>query len=77
MPKPIAQLPEWDRVLSAAAHLQKIFPDAVLVGGTASALAAKHRISLDADHVLTDLRRRFDQVLGELESVAGWKTARV
>jgi len=77
MPKPIPQLPEWDRVLSAAAHLQKIFPDAVLVGGTASALAAKHRISLDADHVLTDLRRRFDQILGELESVAGWRTARV
>ena len=77
MSKPTPQLPEWDRVLSAAAHLQKIFPDAVLVGRTASALAAKHRISLDADHVLTDLRRRFDQVLGELESVAGWKTARV
>ena len=29
------------------------------------------------DHVLTDLRDRFDAVLGQLESVAGWKTARV
>lgn len=27
--------------------------------------------------MLTDLRRRFDEVLTELESVAGWKTARV
>jgi hypothetical protein len=27
--------------------------------------------------VLADLRTRFDQVLAELESVAGWKTARV
>jgi hypothetical protein len=27
--------------------------------------------------VLTDLRRRFDEVLAQLESVAGWKTARV
>ena len=77
MPKPTKPLPEWERVLSAAAHFQRIFPDAVLVGETASALAARHRISLDADHVLTDLRRRFDEVLGQLESVAGWKTSRV
>jgi hypothetical protein len=70
-------LPDWERVLSAAAHLQRIFPDAVLVGGTASALHAHHRISLDADHVLRDLHKRFDAVLGELESVAGWTTARV
>jgi hypothetical protein len=27
--------------------------------------------------VLTDLRLRFDQVLADLESVAGWKTARI
>lgn len=77
MSKPAKPIPEWDRVLSAAAHLQRIFPDAVLVGGTASALAAKHRISLDADHILTDLRKRFDRVLADLESVAGWQTARV
>lgn len=38
---------------------------------------AEHRLSAAADHVLTDLRRRFDQVLAELESVAGWQTARV
>ncbi len=77
MPKPAKPLPEWDRVLSAAAHLQRIFPDAVLVGGTASALAAKHRVSLDADHVLSDLRKKFDRVMADLESVAGWRTARV
>jgi hypothetical protein len=77
MPARVKPLPEWDRVLSAAAHLQRIFPDAVLVGGTASALAAGHRISLDADHVLADLRRRFDRVLAQLEAVAGWRTARV
>lgn len=70
-------LPDWDRVLSAAAHLQRIVPDAVLVGGTASAAYAKHRFSRDADHVVTDLRQRFDEVLAQLESVAGWKTARI
>jgi len=54
-----------------------ILPDAVLVGGTASAIHAEHRFSQDADHVLTDLRNRFDEVLSLLESVAGWKTARI
>ncbi len=74
---PPKALPEWDQVLSAAAHLQKILPGAVLVGGTASAVHAQHRFSRDADRVLTDLRQRFDAVLDQLESVAGWKTARV
>ena len=69
-------LPDWELVLSSAARLQKILPDAVLVGGTASAIHAGHRFSRDADHVLTDLRVRFDEVLAQLESVAGWKTAR-
>lgn len=72
-----APLPDWDAVLSAAAHLQAIFPDAVLVRGSAAALHAGHRMSVDADHVPTDLRSRFDAVLAALESVAGWKTARV
>src|SRR5262245_26371609 len=70
-------LPEWERVLSSAVRLQNILPDAVLVGGTAAALYARHRVSTDANHVLPDLQQRFDQVLAELESVAGWKTARV
>jgi len=72
-----AKLPDWENVLSSAARLQRILPDAVLVGGTASAIHACHRMSVDADHVLTDLRHRFDAILTELESVAGWKTARV
>lgn len=69
--------PDWEQVLSSAARLQRILPEAVLVGGTASALYAEHRFSLDADHVVPDLRQRFDQVLADLESVAGWRTARV
>jgi hypothetical protein len=77
MPKSTAPLPDWELVLSSAARLQRILPDAVLVGGTASAIHAGHRFSRDADHVLTDLRHRFDDVLAQLESVAGWKTARV
>ncbi len=69
--------PDWERVLSSAARLQRILPEAVLVGGTASALYAEHRFSMDADHIVPDLRQRFDQVLADLESVAGWRTARV
>jgi hypothetical protein len=32
---------------------------------------------MDADHVIAGLSGRFDEVLAELESAAGWKTARV
>ena len=67
----------WENVLSSAARLQTIVPDAVLVGGTASAIHAGHRLSFDHDHVVTDLRERFDDVLTDLEGVAGWKTARI
>jgi hypothetical protein len=72
-----SNLPEWEQLLSAAAHLQEILPDATLVGGTAVAIFAQHRLSRDADHALPDLRHRFDEVLAELEAVAGWRTARV
>ncbi|MBF0555509.1 MAG: hypothetical protein HQK96_13290 [Nitrospirae bacterium] len=67
----------WEEVLASLCRLQGVLPEAVLVGGTASALYAGHRFSFDHDHVLPDLRKRFDTVLTELESVAGWETARV
>ncbi|CCG19936.1 conserved hypothetical protein [Taylorella asinigenitalis 14/45] len=70
-------LPDWEDVLSASAHLQEIIPEAVLVGGTASVIYARHRISTDADHVVTDLKTHFDNILETLESVSGWKTARI
>lgn len=70
-------LPEWERLLAAERHLQALVPDAVLVGGTAAALHAGHRVSLDGDHVLADLRERFDRVLADLETIAGWRTGRV
>jgi len=68
---------EMDAILKAAARLQELVPDAVLVGGTAAAHYAGHRISLDDDHVLVDLRARFDAVLAALEETEGWVTARV
>jgi hypothetical protein len=70
-------LPDWERLLAAERHLQALVPGTVLVGGTAAALHAGHRISLDGDHVLADLAERFDDVLSELEAAAGWRTERV
>ena len=67
----------WEDVLASLCRFQTVLPEAVLVGGTASALYAKHRLSFDHDHVLPDLRERFDAILAELEAVAGWETARV
>ena len=64
---PNEPLPEWDALLSSAAHLQRILPEAVLVGGTAAASFAHHRVSMDHDHTLGDLRSRFDDVLAALE----------
>lgn len=64
-------LPDWERLLAAERHVQHLVPGTVLVGGTAAALHAAHRRSMDGDHVLEDLRARFDEV------AAGWQTARV
>ena len=69
--------PAWQTVLAAAARLQQLLPDAVLVGGTAASTHAGHRVSFDDDHVLEDLRERFDDVLAHLEEQDGWVTARV
>jgi len=67
----------FDRVVAAAARLQELLPDAVLVGGTAAALFAGHRVSFDDDHVLADLAQRFSDVLALLEASDGWVTERV
>jgi hypothetical protein len=68
-------LPDWERLLAAGRHIQHLIP--ILVGGSAAGLHAGHRISVDGDHVLEDLRERFDQVLAALEAASGWETERV
>lgn len=73
----MSAIPDLHAVLEAAARLQELVPDAVLVGGTAAALHAHHRVSHDDDHVVGDLRERFDEVLTALEETDGWITARV
>lgn len=64
-----------ERVLSSAARLQEIVPDAVLVGGSAAAMYAGHRESFDHDHVLTDLSERYAEVVEAVEASEGWVTS--
>jgi hypothetical protein len=56
-------LPDWERLLAAERHLQHLVPGTILVGETATAIHAGHRVSMDGDHVMEDLRERFDEVL--------------
>ena len=48
----------------------------ILVGGTAAAVHAGHRISFDHDHVVKDLAKNYDAAIRALESIAGWRTQR-
>lgn len=64
-------------VLESASRLQRLIPDAVLVGGSAAALYGGHRTSFDHDHVVTDLRDRFDVILDAVEREGDWVTNRV
>ena len=64
--------------MSSAARLQRLLPDAVLVGGTASAIHAAHRFSRDAEHALPyDLE---ETELSEYKNLAprwhDWQTAK-
>jgi hypothetical protein len=68
--------PSFDDVLEKAAQLQEVVPGAVLVGGSAAALYAHHRESLDHDHVITDLAERFDTILEHLEALGDWSMTR-
>jgi hypothetical protein len=67
--------PTLQRVLSSAARLQDVVPNAVLVGDSAAALHAGHRDSFDHDHVLVDLVERYDAVLEAVEATDGWATS--
>ena len=63
---------DLDAVLQSAARLQRLVPDAVLVGGSAAAFHARHRDSFDHDHIVRDLEQRFGAILDALESDPEW-----
>ena len=68
---------QMEKVLLQAARLQKLVPDAILVGGSAVFVYAGHRYSLDHDHIVADLEERFDLILESLEREGDWVTNRV
>lgn len=68
--------PSFEDVLEKAAQLQELVPGAVLVGGSAAALYARHRESFDHDHVVADLAERFDSILENLEALGDWSMAK-
>lgn len=67
----------WAGILQSGVQAQRLVPGAVCVGGTAAALYAGHRVSLDTDHLLPALRDSFGAVRARLEAQPDWKTARV
>jgi len=69
-------LKDVDSLLEGAAKLNRVFPDAVLVGGAAAAIHAKHRMSIDADFIVPELRERFDEILRTIEAEDEWTLAR-
>jgi hypothetical protein len=69
--------PQFANLLVSAARLHALAPDAVVVGGTAAAFHAGHRLSDDHDPVVADLEHRFDVVLEALEEDGGWATNRI
>ena len=71
-----AKVPDWETLLAHAAALQAKIPSAILVGGTAAAVHAGHRFSIDHDHVVKDLAKKYDAAIRALESMAGWRTNR-
>jgi hypothetical protein len=66
----------WEKLLAHAALLQARIPGAVLVGGTAAALHAGHRVSFDHDHVVEDLGRNYEAAIAALETIVGWRARR-
>ncbi len=66
----------WESTLAAGVVAQSLV-GGIAVGGTAAAIYAGHRLSLDTDHLMMDLRGHFDEVLDKLSESEEWKTARL
>jgi len=67
----------WQKLIEAAANFQKLLTGSVMIGGSAAAVHLKHRYSFDADHILSDLKENYEEVLDFLEGRDDWETARI
>jgi len=68
---------QWQKLLEAAANFQELLTGSVMIGGSAAAVHLKHRYSFDADHILSDLKENYEEVLDFLEGRDDWETARI
>lgn len=70
---------QFQHLLETARQVQGrlLFLPTVAVRGTAAALYARHRVSLDVDFVTPYLRERFDEVEASLREMPGFATARL
>jgi hypothetical protein len=67
----------WQKLLEAAVNFQELLTGSVMIGGSAAAVHLKHRYSFDADHILSDLKENYEEVLDFLEGRDDWETARI
>jgi hypothetical protein len=67
--------PTMQKVYESAAKLQTLVPDAILVGGSAAIIYARHRDSFDHDHVVANLVERYQMVVDAIEASGGWATS--
>lgn len=69
----------FQRLLETARRVQGrlLFLPTVAVGGTAAALYARHRVSLDVDFVTPYLREKFEEVESALREMPGFNIARL
>ena len=74
---PSKELKSWENTLRQGVVAQKLIPNSIAVGGTATALYAGHRISLNVDCLLLNLRETFQEVLDTLENTENWETAKL
>ncbi|TQC45040.1 hypothetical protein EEB14_33925 [Rhodococcus sp. WS4] len=64
----------WHEILDAVAAVQTLLPDATMIGGSAVTVHTGHRLSGDADLVLRNLDRNWQQVRSGLEELQDWIT---
>ena len=64
----------WREILDAVAAVQTLLPNATMIGGSAITVHTGHRLSGDADLVLRNLARDWQQVRSGLEELQDWIT---
>jgi hypothetical protein len=65
------------KVIEVGARMNGVVPEGVAVGGAVCALYVQHRLSIDINFVLRDLRGHFGEVRDRLLGQPTWKEARI